>query len=60
MSNTARSSKVQEAVEDVPDRPLRQGRRDAIATADLNDDEAARIAAARIPPEHRYSLTAES
>lgn len=35
---------------------LKQGRRDAIAAADLSDEEAALIAAARIPPEHRYSL----
>ena len=35
---------------------LKQGRRDAIAAADLSDREAALIAAAEIPPEHRYSL----
>ena len=36
---------------------LKQGRRDAIAAADLTDQEAALIASAEIPPEHRYSLT---
>ena len=36
---------------------LKQSRRDAIAAADLTDDEAALIAAARIPPEHRYSYS---
>jgi PHD/YefM family antitoxin component YafN of YafNO toxin-antitoxin module len=35
---------------------LKQGRRDAIAAADLTDEEAALIAAAQIPPEHRYGL----
>ena len=35
---------------------LKQGRRDAIASADLSDGEAALIAAAEIPAEHRYSL----
>jgi len=34
---------------------LKQGRRDAIAAADLTDEEAALIAAAQIPPEHRHS-----
>ena len=36
---------------------LKQGRRDAVAAADLSDQEAALIAAAEIPAEHRYSLT---
>ena len=36
---------------------LKQGRRDAIAAADLSESEAALIASAEIPPEHRYSLT---
>lgn len=35
---------------------LKQGRRDAIAAADLSDREAALIAAAEIPQEHSYSL----
>jgi prevent-host-death family protein len=35
---------------------LKQGHRDAVASADLNDQEAALIAAAKIPAEHRYSL----
>ena len=35
---------------------LKLGNRDAIAAADLSDDEAALIAAARIPSEHRYSV----
>ena len=35
---------------------LKQGRRDAIAAADLSEEEAALIAAAEIPAEHRYSL----
>jgi PHD/YefM family antitoxin component YafN of YafNO toxin-antitoxin module len=34
---------------------LKQSRRDAIAATDLTDDEAALLAAARIPPEHRCS-----
>jgi len=36
---------------------LKQGRRDAIAAADLSEEEAALIAAAEIPAEHRYSLS---
>jgi prevent-host-death family protein len=39
---------------------LKQGRRDALAAADLTDQEAALIGGAEIPPEHRYSLTDES
>jgi PHD/YefM family antitoxin component YafN of YafNO toxin-antitoxin module len=35
---------------------LKQGRRDAILAAELSDEEADLIAAAEIPPEHRYSL----
>jgi prevent-host-death family protein len=35
---------------------LKQGQRDAIAAAELTDAEAALIAGAEIPPEHRYSL----
>jgi antitoxin StbD len=35
---------------------LKQGQRDAVAAADLSDQEAALIAAAEIPAEHRYSL----
>ncbi len=35
---------------------LKQGRRDVVASADLTDAEAALIAAAEIPPEHRYAL----
>lgn len=35
---------------------MKQGRRDAIFSADLTDDEAALIAAAKIPVAHRYSL----
>ena len=35
---------------------LKQAQRDAIAAADLSDDELAMIEAAEIPAEHRYSL----
>jgi prevent-host-death family protein len=35
---------------------LKQGLRDALLASDLSDKEAALIAAAEIPPEHRYSL----
>ena len=45
------------AREPIRDPPTFNGeRQDAIAAADLTDDEAALIAAARIPPERRYSL----
>ena len=36
---------------------LKQGRRDAVAAADLTDAEFDLIAAAEIPSEHRYSLS---
>lgn len=39
---------------------LKQGRRDAVAAVDLTDQEAALIASAEIPEEHRYSLSDES
>lgn len=35
---------------------LKQGWREAVASADLSDQEAVLIAAAEIPAEHRYSL----
>jgi antitoxin StbD len=35
---------------------LKQAQRDAVAAADLSDDELAMIEAAEIPAEHRYSL----
>jgi antitoxin StbD len=35
---------------------LKQAQRDAIAAANLSDDELAMIEAAEIPAEHRYSL----
>jgi antitoxin StbD len=39
---------------------LKQSRRDAVAVADLSDQEAALIAAAEIPTEHRYSLSEDT
>ena len=36
---------------------MKQGWREALAAADLSDREAALLAAAEIPPEHRYSLS---
>lgn len=35
---------------------LKQGERQAVATAELTDQEIARIEAAEVPVEHRYSL----
>ncbi|MBX3486221.1 type II toxin-antitoxin system prevent-host-death family antitoxin [Phenylobacterium sp.] len=35
---------------------LKQGERQALAAADLSEAEIADIAAAEVPPEHRYSL----
>ena len=35
---------------------LKQSERRALASVDLTDAEAAAIAAAQVPPEHRYSL----
>ena len=43
-------------VDSFPDLALKLALQDAVATADLTDEEAALIAAARIPPEHRYSV----
>ena len=36
---------------------LKQGRRDAVAAADLSAEEVALITGAEIPAQHRYSLT---